>query len=139
MLQAAVKQVITLPSNTDGMTADRDGNIYLTALTLDGLMKYDPRRNVLERFVHDPAMVWPDTLSWGADGSLYVISDHLNVFVDGDMNFDNPPVPNFRVWKFRTSGPRIPRRKGCKPGRRRAPRDFSAGGGAVLCPPPCAL
>jgi sugar lactone lactonase YvrE len=104
VLQAAVKQVAVLPSNTDGMTADREGNIYMTALTLDGLMKYDPRRNTLERFVHDPAMVWPDTLSWGADGSLYVISDHLNVFVDGDMNFDNPPVPNFRIWKIPNVG-----------------------------------
>ena len=104
MLQAAVKPVITLPSNTDGMTADREGNIYMTALTLDGLMKYDPRRNTLERFVHDPAMVWPDTLTWGPDGSLYVISDHLNVFVDGDMNFDNPPVPNFRIWKIANVG-----------------------------------
>ena len=104
VLQAAVKEVITLPSNTDGMTADRDGNIYMTALTLDGLMKYDPRRNTLERFVHDPAMVWPDTLSWGADGSLYVISDHLNQFVDGTMNFDNPKVPNFRIWKIPNVG-----------------------------------
>ncbi len=100
MVQAAVKKVATLPSNTDGMTADRDGNVYLTALTLDGLMKYDPARNLLERFVHDPAMVWPDTFSWGSDGALYVISNHLNKFVDGTMDFEKPAVPNFRIWKI---------------------------------------
>jgi sugar lactone lactonase YvrE len=104
VLQSAVKEVAVLPSNTDGMTADRDGNVYATALTLDGLMKIDPRRNTVERFVHDPAMVWPDTLTWGADGSLYVISDHLNQFVDGTMNFKDPAVPNFRIWKIPNVG-----------------------------------
>lgn len=99
-VQAAVRRVVSLPSNTDGMTADRDGNLYMSALTLDGLMKFDPRRNSVERFVHDPAMVWPDTLTWGADGSLYVISNHLNLFADGAMDFDKPAVPNFRIWRI---------------------------------------
>ena len=99
-LQAAVRQAAILPSNTDGMTADREGNVYMTALTLNGLMKFDPARNTVERFVYDKTMVWPDTFSWGQDGALYVISNHLNQFVDGTMDFDKPAVPNFRIWRI---------------------------------------
>jgi sugar lactone lactonase YvrE len=105
-LQARVKRVTSLPSNTDGITADRDGNLYLTALQLNGIMKFDTRTGRLERFVHHPEMSWPDTLAWGPDGALYVVSNHLNIWVDGDMNFDNPATPNFRIWKFQGVGKR---------------------------------
>jgi sugar lactone lactonase YvrE len=103
-IQNNVKRVTALPSNTDGMTADRDGNIFMTALSLNGLMKFDPRKGTVERFAYHPEMVWPDTLTWGADGSLYVISNHLHLWVDGDMDFEKPAVPNFRIWRIRNVG-----------------------------------
>ncbi len=100
VLENAVRVVTALPSNTDGMTADREGNIYMTALSLDGLMKLDGKTGQLSRFVHHPEMNWPDTLAWGPDGALYVVSNHLHVWVDGDMDFDNPEIPNFRIWRI---------------------------------------
>ena len=100
VLENAVTAETSLPSNTDGMTADRDGNVYLTALSLDGLMKYDESTGAVSRFAHDPEMNWPDTLAWGPNGDLYVVSNHLHIWVDGDMNFDNPETPNFRIWKI---------------------------------------
>lgn len=100
VLQSNVKRAAVLPSNTDGLTADRAGNVYLTALMLNGLLKYNPERGTLQRFVYHPEMVWPDTLSWGSDGSLYVISNHLNLGIDGDMDFEHPSVPNFRIWRI---------------------------------------
>ncbi len=99
-LQAGVKQAVILPSNTDGMTADREGNVCMTALTLNGLMKFGPARDTLSRFVYDKAMVWPDTFSWGQDGALHVISNHLNQFVVDTVDFDEPAVPNFRIWRI---------------------------------------
>ncbi len=57
--------VFVLPSNTDGMTADNAGNIYMTALSLDGIMKFDESTRQVSRFVHHPEMNWPDTLAWG--------------------------------------------------------------------------
>lgn len=103
-IEAAVQVVAELPSNTDGMTADRAGNIYLTALQQDGLMKYDPVTRRLTRLVHNPEMHWPDTLAWGPDGALYFVTNHLNVWVDGDMDFKDPAVPNFRIWKIDNVG-----------------------------------
>ncbi len=103
-IENAVELETILPSNTDGMTADNAGNIYMTALSLDGIMKYDTSTRELTRFAHHPEMNWPDTLAWGPDNSLYVISNHLHVWVDGDMNFENPDIPNFRIWKIKGVG-----------------------------------
>lgn len=103
-IRNAVRRVTTLPSNTDGMTADRDNNVYMTALALDGLMKLDAKTGVVQRFAFHPEMSWPDTLAWGPDGSLYIVSNHLNVWVDGDMNFHHPRVPNFRIWRIPNVG-----------------------------------
>jgi len=104
VIENAVRVVTSLPSNTDGMTADRAGNVYMTALSLDGLMKLDGKTGQLSRFVHHPQMNWPDTLAWGPNGDLYVVSNHLHVWVDGDMDFENPAIPNFRIWKIRGVG-----------------------------------
>ena len=57
-------------------------------------------RFCFSRFAHHPDMNWPDTLAWGPDGEMYVVSNHLHVWVDGDMNFDDPEIPNFRIWKI---------------------------------------
>lgn len=103
-LRTAVKRVASLPSNTDGMIADRKGNLYMTALELNGLMFRDAKTGAISTYAIHPEMAWPDTLSWSPDGSLYVVSGHLNKWVDNAMDFDNPAVPNFRIWKVQANG-----------------------------------
>lgn len=97
-LQAAVRAEVVLPSDTDGLTADKDGNVYLTALQLNPVLKWEPATRRLSRIAYHPEMVWPDTLAWAPDGTLHVISNHLHVWVDQDMDFENPSVPNFTIW-----------------------------------------
>lgn len=103
-VENAVREELVLPSNTDGMTSDSKGNLYLTALTLDGILKYDTHSRELTRFVHHPEMNWPDTLAWGPDQALYIISNNLNTWVDGKMDFETPSYPNFRIWKVNHVG-----------------------------------
>jgi sugar lactone lactonase YvrE len=98
-IAASVKTVATLPSNTDGMTADREGNIYLTALTLDGIMKYDTKTGQLTKLLQNTKIDWPDTMGWGPGGALYFSTGHLNLWVSNAMNFKNPKVPNFSIMK----------------------------------------
>lgn len=45
-------------------------------------------------------MNWLDTLALRPDGDMYVVSNHLHVWVDGDMNFENLEIPNFRIWRI---------------------------------------
>lgn len=99
-VKKAVKIEAKLPSNTDGMTADRAGNLYMTALTLNGLMKRDAATGEVSTFVTHDDISWPDTLSWGPGGALYLVSNHLHLWVDGDMDFDTPAVPNFRIYRM---------------------------------------
>jgi sugar lactone lactonase YvrE len=99
-LQGAIRTEVVLPSNTDGLTADNDGNVYLTALQLNGVLKWDTNTRRLSQVGYHPEMSWPDTLAWAPDGSLHVISNHLHLWVDQDMNFENPNVPNFTIWRL---------------------------------------
>lgn len=103
-IEKAVQIVTSLPSNTDGITSDRDGNLYMTALTLNGIMRRDARTGELSRFVYHKSMSWPDTVGWGPNKSLYVVSNHLNLYVQGDMDFEGPAVPNFRIWRINNVG-----------------------------------
>lgn len=99
-LQASVRVVTSLPSNTDGMTADRDGNLYMTGLTINGLMFRDAETGDVSRLTYNKDMVWPDTLAWGPEGDLYIASNNLHTNVDGKMNFENPETSNFKIWRL---------------------------------------
>lgn len=102
--EAAIKAAVqsqTIPSNADGLTADRDNNVYLTALSKNGVLKRDANTGAISTLFSSDEISWPDTLSWGPDGSLYVVSNHLHLWVDGDMNFNTPnTVPNFRIYRW---------------------------------------
>ncbi|WP_439258451.1 L-dopachrome tautomerase-related protein [Lonepinella sp. BR2271] len=96
-IEKHVKIVNLLPSNTDGMTADRAGNLYMTGLTINGLMKRDAKTGEISRLFYNQNMVWPDTLSIGNDGSLYVSSNNLH---RNDLNYVDPPTTNYKIWKL---------------------------------------
>ena len=99
-LRTSVKRVATLPSNTDGMTCDSQNNLFMTALQLNGVMLRDAKTGEVSTYVSHPDMSWPDTLGWGPDGNLYLVTGHLHLWVDGVMNFDKSAGPNFRIWKI---------------------------------------
>lgn len=99
-IRAAVRAE-SIPSNTDGLSADRDNNVYLTALTMNGVLKRDASTGAVAPLFTSDDISWADTLAWGPDGALYVLSNHLHLWVDGDMNFATPnPVPNFRIYRY---------------------------------------
>lgn len=54
---------------TDGMEADRLGNIYFTALEHDAIVRRDTRGNLLT-LARDPRISWPDSLAIGPAGPV---------------------------------------------------------------------
>jgi len=72
---------------SDGITIDRDGNIYLTAIEDRAITMLKPpagggaatdesaRQATL---VRDPRLVWPDGLSFGPEGWIYITDSQLN-------------------------------------------------------------
>jgi sugar lactone lactonase YvrE len=99
-VKQAVTVVAMLPSNTDGMTSDRNNNLYMTALSLNGIMKRDAKTGAVSTLVTSKDISWPDTLAWGPGGTLYLVSNHLHLWVDGDMDFSNLAMPNFRIYRM---------------------------------------
>jgi hypothetical protein len=68
---------------------------------LNGIMKRDAKTGKVSTLVASDEISWPDTLAWGPGGTLYLVSNHLHLWVDGDMDFENPKVPNFRIYRLK--------------------------------------
>lgn len=49
-------------------------------------------------------LFWSETLAWGPNGSPYIVSNHLSLWVNGDINIHHPKVPNFRIWRIPNIG-----------------------------------
>lgn len=71
---------------SDGIAADDGGRIYLTNYEDNAIMIWSPD-GTLETLVHDPRLLWPDTICLAADGYLYIIANQLHrqaSFNDGE-------------------------------------------------------
>ena len=63
---------------SDGLESDAIGNIYLTNYEHNTILRRRPSNREWETVVHDPRLLWPDTLSVAKDGYLYVTANQLH-------------------------------------------------------------
>lgn len=63
---------------SDGLESDATGYIYSTNYEHNSIMRRNPDNREWETVVHDPRLLWPDTLSVAADGYLYVTANQLH-------------------------------------------------------------
>jgi len=63
---------------SDGLESDATGYIYTTNYEHNSIMRRLPNNREWETVVHDPRLLWPDTLSVAADGYIYVIANQLH-------------------------------------------------------------
>ncbi|BDI20505.1 hypothetical protein ANSO36C_63070 (plasmid) [Nostoc cf. commune SO-36] len=61
----------------DGLESDADGCIYATNYEHNAIGRRHPD-GAWETVVHDPRLLWPDTLSVATDGYLYVTANQLH-------------------------------------------------------------
>jgi sugar lactone lactonase YvrE len=61
---------------SDGLETDDQGRLYVTDGEHDAIHRRLPDGG-WETVVHDPRLLWPDTMSVAADGFLYVTANQL--------------------------------------------------------------
>ncbi len=76
-LAKRIETVATVPA-ADGL-AFRNGSIYSTAIEQDAIVRLDLATKQFEVVTKDSRLKWPDTLSFGSDGSLYVTTSQIHL------------------------------------------------------------
>ena len=62
---------------SDGLESDAQGRVYVTLPEHNAIARRLPN-SLYQTVVHDPRLLWPDTLSVAPDGYLYVMSNQLH-------------------------------------------------------------
>jgi len=83
---------------SDGLESDAQGRIYATAYETNSIVRRGPDGRY-ETLVHDPLVLWPDTLCLAEDGYLYFIVNQLHRQKDytGGQDRREKPYVLFRV------------------------------------------
>lgn len=100
-IEAAVETLAEGIGGTDGLAVDQAGNVYITALSQNALLRYSPASGEVETFVSSPEFIWPDTFGWGQEGWLYFTVNRLHTMFAGQMDFSEG-AENFRIYRVQT-------------------------------------
>ena len=74
---ASTVLLVTGKAPSDGLESDAAGNVYAGDYTSNSIDRIAPS-GIVETIVHDPRLLWPDTMSLSDDGYLYVTANQLN-------------------------------------------------------------
>jgi sugar lactone lactonase YvrE len=76
-INSVIETIGTKPWS-DGMTIDRDGNIYITDLDKNAIGVLNPKGHY-SIYLQDDRLKWADGLSFGPDGKIYVTINQLHL------------------------------------------------------------
>ena len=83
---------------TDGFWMDAKGNLYLSDLTHNAVVRRSPDGS-LKTVARDPRLQWPDTFSEGPDGAIYITASHINDSPRFNQGKSTRKLP-YAVFKF---------------------------------------
>jgi sugar lactone lactonase YvrE len=95
---ATVKDLGEKGGAGDGLEADAQGGVYLSDYEHNSITRRD-HDGLIETLVHDPRVLWPDTLSLAANGFLYFTVNQIErqaVFHE-EQDLRKKPYALFRV------------------------------------------
>jgi len=91
---------------SDGFSLDKAGNVYLTDVEHSSIFVVG-RNQVLRTLIRSDELRWPDALSFGPDGMLYVADSALSdvVFQSKDHIKSSGP---YRIYRFKPGAEGVP-------------------------------
>ena len=92
-----VETVGEIPAS-DGLEIDAANNVYLTSFEQGALLRRTPAGKI-EVLAKDARLQWPDTYSFGADGSVYVANSAIHKMPTWNKGVGQPRQP-FRIFKL---------------------------------------
>jgi sugar lactone lactonase YvrE len=97
-LEAKVENVGQTPA-PDGMLEAPDGSVYLTDIEGSEVVRWNPANRHVEPVTADKRLLWPDTLSWGPNGEMYVTASQI----ENMPRFNNGKstrIEPYKLWKI---------------------------------------
>ena len=101
-LAKKVEKVAETPA-PDGMLMGERNDVYLAAFEKNAIERYDSKSKKVETVVSDPKLQWPDSLSWGPDGMLYVTTSQIHRMPKFNQGKNEQAGP-FMVYRLKVNG-----------------------------------
>jgi sugar lactone lactonase YvrE len=83
---------------SDGLSVDTNGNVYITAVEHNAIFKVDQERK-LTTTIQSKQIRWPDALSFGPDGYLYIADSALPQLILKSTDHIETNGP-YRIFRF---------------------------------------
>jgi sugar lactone lactonase YvrE len=103
-LERKVEKVAQTPA-PDGIIEAPDGSIYLTDLEHNAVVRWNPATKSVEQILTDKRLMWPDTLSWGPAGRLYVTTSQIEKMTRFNNGKSTRTEP-YKLWEIAGIGQR---------------------------------
>lgn len=95
--QAVVRDHGAVGGNTDGIVMGPDGKLYITDVSRNGIVRFDPKGGKMALAASDDDIFWPDTASIGPGGALYFTASNLNNHFAGAVANGKE---RYTIWKM---------------------------------------
>ncbi|MDQ0083882.1 sugar lactone lactonase YvrE [Variovorax boronicumulans] len=100
-IAAAIRDLGAVGGNTDGIVTDAKGRLYITDVTNNGIVRYNPRNRTMSLIASNEGVQWPDTPTILPDGDLVFTSSALNNHFAGSVKNGEE---RYELWRLPIGG-----------------------------------
>lgn len=94
---SAVRTIGDVGGNTDGIVTDGQGRLYITDVTHNGIVRFEPKSRAMKVLATNKEISWPDTPTITSDGHLVLTASQLNQHFAGAVS---PGSERYELWRM---------------------------------------
>lgn len=95
--EAKVREVGDVGGNTDGIVFGRDGHLYVTDVSRNGIVRLDVRTGEARLVASSEKVFWPDTATVDPKGRIVFTASHLNAHFAGNVKAGDE---RYQFWRI---------------------------------------